>query len=195
MPRAGLDTGRVVREALRVVDDDGLGALTIATLAGRLGVKRPSLYNHVSGMEGLKDALRAFVYAEVADLVEEVSPRTGRAALMSLAAALRRYVVSHPHRIDLLLENVEDSTGPLREESDRLLGKVMDTLGGYGLSGAAAVHAARTLRALWIGFALIHARGGYALNVPVEDSYTFAIDSIHRALSAGREKGGRSGPG
>jgi AcrR family transcriptional regulator len=190
VPRAGLDPERVTREALRFVDEAGMGALSVASLAARLGVQRPSLYNHLRSMEGLRDSLRSLVHAEVAEMAEKVTPRGGREGLLALLLALRRYVVRHPRRIDLLLENVEDATGPLREGTQRLLGRVMELLGSLGLTGASAVHAARLLRAIWIGFALIESRGGYAMDVPVEASFTFALDAMYRAL-APKRKGAR----
>lgn len=160
-----------------------IGALSIASLAARLGVKRPSLYNHLSSMEGLRNSMRSIVYNEIAEAAENVTPRTGRAGLFAAVRALRDYVVRHPHRIPLLLENAEDAAGPLREASERLMRRVMDLLGGYGLSGASAVHAARLLRALWIGFALLETSGGYAMDVPVEESFTFALEAMHRSFA------------
>jgi len=183
VPRAGLDPERVAREALRLVDEAGTGALSIASLAARLGVQRPSLYNHTRSMEGLRDTLRAMVYGEIADAAEAVTPRRGREGLFALMRALRSYVMRYPRRIDLLLENTEGAAGQLREASERLLQPVMELLRSYGLSSARAVHAARMLRSLWIGFALLESRGGYAMNVPVEQSFTFALEAAHRALS------------
>ena len=53
MPRAGLTRDRVVDEAVTLVDD---ADLSLAVLADRLGVRVPSLYKHV---EGLDDVTRA----------------------------------------------------------------------------------------------------------------------------------------
>lgn len=183
MPRAGLAPDRVAREGLRLVDEAGMAALSIASLAARLGVQRPSLYNHTRSMEGLRDTLRAMVFSEIADVAEGVTPREGRKGLFAMMRALREYVVRHPRRIDLLLENAEEATGLLRQASERLLQRVMDLLRSYGLAGARAVHAARMLRSLWIGFALLESRGGYAMDVPVEQSFTFALEAMHRAFA------------
>ncbi len=42
-----------MREAAALADAEGLAALTLARLAARFGVRAPSLYNHVSGLEAL----------------------------------------------------------------------------------------------------------------------------------------------
>ena len=47
----------VVNEALAIVDEEGIDALSMRSIARRLGVQAPSLYNHFSGKEDILDAL------------------------------------------------------------------------------------------------------------------------------------------
>ena len=54
MPRAGLNTDRVVAEAAELADEVGLDQLTLAALAARLGVRQPSLYKHVASVDALQ---------------------------------------------------------------------------------------------------------------------------------------------
>jgi AcrR family transcriptional regulator len=43
MPRVGLDSEAVVSAAAELADAEGLDAVTLARVAGRLGVRSPSL--------------------------------------------------------------------------------------------------------------------------------------------------------
>jgi TetR/AcrR family tetracycline transcriptional repressor len=52
-----LDRQKVIDEALQLVDDKGLDALSLRTLAGRLGVQAPTLYWHIGSKAELLDAL------------------------------------------------------------------------------------------------------------------------------------------
>ena len=54
VPRAGLNETLVIEAAEVFVDECGLGQMTMAGLAGRLGVRQPSLYKHVANIEALK---------------------------------------------------------------------------------------------------------------------------------------------
>ena len=196
MPRAGLGPDRVLQEGLRLLDEEGVAAVSLATLATRLGVKRPSLYNHVSSTEALRDGLLILVLDDVAQAVEKTLSRSGRAALMELMQTLRAYVVRYPRRIDLLLLSAEGGGPELRHAAERLYSLVMNVLADYGLTGARAVHAVRTLRALWLGFSLIDTQGGYAMDVPVEESFRFAMEAMHKffAGARGKSQSARSGP-
>jgi len=53
----GIDRERVVAVAAELADEVGLDQLTLAQVAARLGVRLPSLYNHVEGLPGLRREL------------------------------------------------------------------------------------------------------------------------------------------
>ena len=57
MPRRGLDRAQVVDAAVAIADADGLEAVTLSRVAAALGVKPPSLYNHVDGRGALVRAI------------------------------------------------------------------------------------------------------------------------------------------
>src|SRR6266581_7737324 len=67
--RVGLDRATVVEAAARLVDEEGIEQLTLGRLAERLGVRTPSLYNHVAGLPGLKHDLALYCLHDVYDRV------------------------------------------------------------------------------------------------------------------------------
>lgn len=88
MPRMGLDAGRVVEAAAGIADADGLEAVTLARVAADLGVRAPSLYNHV---DGRRDLLRAIAVLGVRELTAALREATvGRSGAEALAAVSSR---------------------------------------------------------------------------------------------------------
>ena len=81
MPRRGLDTARVVQEAARIADAEGLDEVTLARVAAALGVRAPSLYNHVDGRAGLLRLLALRSIDELADALRDAA--VGRAGAMA----------------------------------------------------------------------------------------------------------------
>lgn len=47
----------MVEVAASLAGEEGLEAITLVALASRLGVRTPSLYNHFTGLEGLRREL------------------------------------------------------------------------------------------------------------------------------------------
>jgi AcrR family transcriptional regulator len=63
--RPRLTRERVVAEALAVIAEDGVQALTMRSLAGRLGVVPGAVYRHIRNKQQLQDLLLDGVLAEI----------------------------------------------------------------------------------------------------------------------------------
>lgn len=48
-PRIGLTLPKIVETAAEIADTNGIQEVTLASVAQRLGIRSPSLYNHVKG--------------------------------------------------------------------------------------------------------------------------------------------------
>jgi len=90
----------IIRTALRLVDEHGPDALSTNRIATELGVRGPSLYNHVSGRAEIIDGLRELLAADV-DL-DATAVRPWTAALTRLARSYRAVFVAHPNVFPLL---------------------------------------------------------------------------------------------
>jgi AcrR family transcriptional regulator len=87
----------VVEEALKLVDSQGLDAVTLRALAGRLGVQAPTLYWHVRNKAELLDALADAVVDEaIRALPNPGDPGQWPDWLMSAVGCLRQAMLAHP---------------------------------------------------------------------------------------------------
>lgn len=169
--RAGLSPAAVVEAALAIIDEQGLGALTLAAVAQRTGVAAPSLYKHVGSLGELRMLVGARVIEEMtAHFTRAVVGRSGDDAVEALMHAYRGYVVAHPARYaaappDPLHEPLTAEAG------QRVLELFYAALRGYGLTGSAAIHTTRCLRAVVHGFASLEASGGFGLPEDLDESY------------------------
>ncbi len=179
MPRAGLDPDQVVTAAAAIADADGLPALTLSRLAQRLGVRSPSLYGHVAGLEDLRRRIGERGTAELADrLAEAAAGRSGRDALAAIAAAYRAYAKDHPGAYAALQRaNTGDRDGAVR-----LVGVVLAVLRGYQLTGDEAIHAARSVRAALHGFVTLEMDAGFGIPLDLDESFTRLIATLDRGL-------------
>ena len=90
--REPLTRGRVVEAALRVMDEEGLEAVSMRRIAREVGVEAMSLYHHVEDKEDLLDGICERVMAGF----EFPGPsRTGRRTAGE-ARAWRRLLKAHP---------------------------------------------------------------------------------------------------
>ena len=97
----GLDRAGLVAAGLEVVQLDGIGALSMRTLADRLGVKAASLYWHVRDRRELLELLGASLLEQVA-LPDLVQP--WRLGAVELSEAFRTVVARQRDAARILLE-------------------------------------------------------------------------------------------
>jgi AcrR family transcriptional regulator len=179
MPRAGLDAEAVVAAAAELADSDGLAAVTIARLAGRLGVRPPSLYAHVAGLDDLRQRIGDRGRRELAAaLGAAAAGRAGRDALEAVAHAYRAYAREHPGSYAALQRA---STAP-SQEGQAVVDVVSAVLRGYGIEGENAIHAVRTIRAALHGFASLEAEEGFGLPLSVDASFECMVAVLHEGL-------------
>src|SRR5947209_12501314 len=113
MARAGLDTDAVVAAAAELADADGLERMTLARLAGNLGVRPPSLYAHVDGLGDLRRRVAARGARQLAsELQAAAAGRSHRDALVAVADAYRAYARAHPGTYAAL------QSAPVQEDSE-----------------------------------------------------------------------------
>ncbi|MGW3228487.1 TetR/AcrR family transcriptional regulator [Kitasatospora sp. NPDC001095] len=82
-----LSRERIVAAALRLIDDEGLDALSTRRLATELSVSGPSLYNHFATKDDLLDAVVDSVIGEVDLSMFGTAETTGTAAADEAAGA------------------------------------------------------------------------------------------------------------
>jgi AcrR family transcriptional regulator len=176
----------VIDAAVELVDREGAAALTLSRVAEALGVKPPSLYNHVAGLEALRRATALRSVNELAGrLAAAAMGRAGRTALREVALEFRTYARAHPERYQLTTqarpEDEEFAAAGLRS-----IEPVVAVLRSYELETVEAIHAARMLRSALHGFVSLEITGGFGLDVDIDASFEWLVEHLTRTLESGK---------
>ncbi|MTE11863.1 TetR/AcrR family transcriptional regulator [Nocardia aurantiaca] len=184
MPRVGLSRTDVVAAGADLADEVGFGNLALGALAQRLGVRTPSLYKHIESLADLQHGIAALAMTEVDQRVRDaMHGLSGSAALAAFANAFRDYVVEHPGRYTATVgAKFTGPDDPLLQSSSRVLDSMAAVLRGYGIGPDEMVHAQRTLRCLFHGFATLQASHGFQWSDDADDSFDWMIRFLDRGL-------------
>jgi AcrR family transcriptional regulator len=184
MARRGLDAEQVVDAACALADAEGLEAVTLARVASALGVRTPSLYNHVAGLDGLRRgvALRG-VRELTAALREAAVGRAGADAVRAIAHAQRDYARAHPGRYAASAVAAPAGDEEWAAAATEAVEVILGALRGLELAGDDAVHAVRALRSAVHGFAALEMAGGFGMPVDVDASFERLIDVLASGLA------------
>jgi AcrR family transcriptional regulator len=144
--RTPLSRERVLRGAVALADDAGLGSLTIRSLARALEAKPMSLYHYVANKEEILDGIVDLIFSEIEPPSSEGD---WRSEMSRRAHSARRVLRRHPWAIGLLESRTTPGPATLRHH-DATLG----VLRRAGFSVKMTAHAYALLDSYIYGFAL-----------------------------------------
>ena len=179
MSRGTLDTQQVVESAAALADAEGLDAVTLTRVAEHLGVRQPALYRHVDNFDALIRALGLRGRGILADRLGAAAVgMAGDDAVRVMGAAWRSMVVDHPG-LYAATDRYPCATDPELEEAVERVGEVLgQALTAYGLSDVDRVHAARSMRSVFHGFAHLESGDGHPYALDLDDSFNHLVDLL-----------------
>lgn len=167
-----LNPDLIIRTAVRIADEEGVEALTLATLAQRLDIRPPSLYNHIAGLPELRRLMSLHGLEELrSELLHAAVGRAGEDAIRAMAYAYLGFARAHPGLYELTLVSSKQEDAEWAREANGIAELVVRALESYRLDEAAAIHAARALRSLLHGFASLERHGGFGLPFDLNESF------------------------
>ena len=183
--KLGLTLDQVVAAAAEIADRDGLDTLSLASVASTLGVRSPSLYNHVDGLAGLRRQLSihasSLLTAELADSIDGLESTP---ALRAIAEQLRSFAHRHPGLYDSFLPAPTPQQDPeLAAALAQPVGVVGSVLAEMGVDPTGMIPLIRALRASVHGFVQLELRGGFGLPDDIDDSFTTTVDLVIDAIA------------
>lgn len=186
--RKPLSRERILRAAMAVADEGGLGSLSMRQIGQELGVEGMALYRHVDGKDEIIDG--------IVDLVLEEIPHPAaddwRDAMRSRATDARTAFLRHPWAIGLLEARHQDSSPTRLSYYDATLG----CLRGAGFSPGLSMSVFSMIDSYIYGFILqeislpfdddesLEDVGGDLLR-QMADAYPHLTEATQEALSAG----------
>lgn len=160
----------IARAALDVLDEEGPEALTVRRIAARLGVKSPSLYNHVASKDEILDAVTELIAEEIdRSVLDDPDWRQG---FVRYARSYRQAFRTHPTALAVIARRPVETAGALGAYD-----AVLAMLQRAGWSPGTALRITAALDYLVLGAALVPFTGGF-----VRTASEYAED--HPALAA-----------
>lgn len=191
-PRIGLDITTLLQAATEIADTQGMNEVTLASLAKKLGIRSPSLYNHIEGLEDLRKKLAIHGLQLLhSGLVKATFEKSGDEALFALADAYVSFARTHPGLYQATLRAPDVQDVEAQKLGNDLVNLIVHVLGTYDLEGEAAIHGVRGLRSLLHGFTSLEQNGGFGLPLDLDVSLRLLIKTflagIHKMKEATRK--------
>ncbi|GAB4512176.1 MAG: TetR/AcrR family transcriptional regulator [Anaerolineae bacterium] len=188
--RKNVDLARVLEVSVALANEHGFESVTLASVAEQLGIRIPSLYNHVSGLPGLRSEMALWGLRQLIEQIRRAAVgKAGDDAIMSLAMAYRAFAHTHPGLYGATLR------APYADEPERaaaaqeIIDILLAVLSPYGFSEEATLHTIRALRSLLHGFVDLETAGGFGLALDRDESFRQLVQMFITSLHASQTQG------
>jgi AcrR family transcriptional regulator len=162
--------------AAGLVDEGGLDALSTRLLAGRLGVRAPSLYRYFPDKEDLVRALGARFQAE---LRVALAPCSGD--LAEFARAYRGYALAHPRRYEAIFRAAPERERPPRETTLRTAEPLLEL--ATRLDPVRPLPTARAVLSYLHGAVSIQLAGHTREGIDPDEAFDLGLRALERGLA------------
>lgn len=185
-PKRRLDRTAVIQAAADLADAEGMEQLTLARLAEHLGIRPPSLYNHVASLAGLRRDLALLGMQELnTRLTRAVIGKAGNEAVASLAHVYRAFAKEHPGLYAATIRAPDPADEEAKQVAQGGIAVIVAVLAAYGLQGDEAIHAVRALRSALHGFVMLETTGGFAMPFDLDETFRRLVQMLIRGLQHG----------
>ena len=145
----------ILDQALALVDEHGLGAMSMRAVAERVGLTSMALYPYVGGKDALLDGLVDLLHQELGSVVHEAAGIDWRRRLLALGRAVRQLAYAHPGAFPLLLNRSAAGAS-----ASWLTAALRGILHDAGVPAAQVPRLARMICAFLLGYATGEITGG-----------------------------------
>lgn len=185
--RVKLDRQVIIAAAAEIADLDGFDYVTLTTVADRVGVRKPSLYNHINGLPELKGELAILGTNQLRNRISEAAIGKARHdAIVAIANAYRLFAKERPGLYRAIVSSPDRENLDLKVAIKKMMAVISMVLEPYQLSASEQTHAIRGLRSLMHGFASLEESGWFVAPVDREESYQSLINIFIRGMESSR---------
>ena len=189
MPKTKIDRETIIREAAHIANETGIENLSLKTLAAKLGVKPPSLYNHVDGLDDLKQQIMLYGWKEMEDrIIQAVIGLTGYDAIRAMCHAFHQYATENQGIFSAMLWYNQYENEQTREATLKMFSVFLKITKSLNISQDNCAHLVRMFRGFLEGFTLLENHHAFGNVQPIEDSFHLSIDILIEGMKKLEEK-------
>ena len=168
--------------AEQLVDAEGWDQLSMAGLAAALGVKVPSLYNHLDSLDALRGELQVRTMEELGRaFAVEAMGRTGPDGLVAMAKVHRAFARQHPHRYQGAMRQPFDREAFFRA-STFANEALLAVLRSYDMEHAAALETELAMFSCLHGFVVLESAGFFTDIIDADVLFKIVLDAAVRMV-------------
>jgi len=181
-----LDSQAILNAAVELAEERGLENISLLQIAERLGVKPPSLYNHLSGLQEISSGIAKLAISRLGDTIRDAAVgRSKGDALAAIASAYRRFAKENPELYKAILRFHDYDDGGIQEAGHAVVRILYQVMEPYHFSKEETINFVRGFRSALHGFVSLEEAGFFqSAEANVDGSYEQLVSHMISSLRA-----------
>lgn len=179
MAKANIDKETIINKAVELVNSVGIDKVTLKMLAENLGIKSPSLYNHIGGIDDLKKQLMIYGWKQAEQRITlAVIGVSGYDAIRAMCYAFYDYVIENPGVFNVMLWYNKFQSEEMEMATAQLLTIIFKITSSLNIPDDYCFHLIRTFRGFLEGYFLLVNNGSFGHPLPIFESFEISIEIL-----------------
>ena len=179
MQKRNLTKEKIIQVAFSLSDEIGLNKVTFQKIAERLDIKYPSLYNHFSNMEDLKEGMTIYLFNDLnSKLMKRLIGKSGDEAVLEFALAYKDFAFKNRTAYGLFMSIPRTNNEKAQLLAKETTGILRQILSFYTSDEIEVIHKTRELRSIIHGFISMVFAGYFHGEIDPEESFSVMINDF-----------------
>jgi AcrR family transcriptional regulator len=167
----------VLDVAEHLANRSGLQALSLVLIAKELGIRSPSLYNHIDGLASLKRELALKGLREFTrNVLQAMAGKSGDDAIRAFCYTTRDFAKVRPGLYEAMQLPRSKADRELHAAVREFGGTIGAALSAYHLEPTSARYLMRIVRSMTYGFITLEKNEGFSRDLDIEESFSYMVE-------------------
>lgn len=187
--KKGLDMQTIMNAAAELAEEKGIENVSLLQVAEKLGVKSPSLYNHLSGLKELSVGIAKLAISRLEDNIRNAAVgRSKDDALKVIALAYRKFAKENPELYKAILRFPDYDDSSINEAGHAVVRILYQVMEPYHYSKEETIHFVRGFRSALHGFISLEEAGFFrGTEANVDKSFEQLVSRLISTLNTQEE--------
>ena len=179
MSKNNINEEIIIETSAKLVNNIGLDNLSLKLIAKNLNIKSPSLYNHISSLEEIKEKLMLYGWKQMEEkIIDSTIGVSGYDALRNMCNAFYEYSTNNKGVFTAMLWYNKYKNEELNIATTKLFNIIFKILKPLNISEDNINHIIRTLRSFLEGFSLLVNNNAFGNPISIKDSFDLSLEII-----------------
>ena len=185
MSKNSISDELIIETSANIANEIGLDNLSLKIIAEKLNIKSPSLYNHISSLDEVKQRLMIYGWKQMEEkILESAVGVTGYNALKNMCKAFYDYTTNNKGVFTAMLWYNKYASDRLETATNRLFKVIFKVMQPLNITDENINHIIRTLRSFLEGFSLLVNNNAFGNPVSIEESFDLSLEIIMNGIKS-----------